>query len=322
MQRKHTLLVLLALALIIVVAAGCSSAKAPTPAPVPTKTPRPTFTPTIAVTPTRLLIPTATPAAAQAPAATADPAKAAPTSAPQAPAQPATPEIAAGQTVNVRQGPGTNYPVIGQLQAGESFKVTARNSDGTWLQFNYKGDLGWASTTLVSFSGDPNSVKVAQNIPVAPTQPPAPTAAPVPVVVQQPAQPPAPTAVPQPVSQFKYKVARVASCRPQAGGTWFDGSVTMGGQPIDGERVVFSWAPDGAVIAAQTSGPHSGYPGWNHGYFSHIVNDQPGRSRVGDWYIWVTDANGGRISEIAKWHSDGPVPEGTGCNDATIAFEG
>jgi len=127
---------------------------------------------------------------------------------------------------------------------------------------------------------------------------------------------------PPPAPRYKYSTARVDSCRPQAGGTWFNGYVRQGGAPIDGEFCVFSWAADGPVVASIQVGPHAGYPGWDHGYFSHILNEAPGVSRKGDWYVWIRDANGTRISEIAVFRSDGPVPEGTGCNDATIIFEG
>jgi hypothetical protein len=67
-----------------------------------------------------------------------------------------------------------------------------------------------------------------------------------------------------------------------------------------------------------TTGPHPGYPGWNAGYYSHIIK-ATGPSLKGDWYVWVVEG-GQRVSEIAHWHSDGPVAQGTGCNDATVDF--
>ncbi len=304
---------MLALALLAVVASCAPSNPALSPTVLaPTKTPKPTFTPTAAVTPTRLIIPTATQAATQAPTqapatATPEPTQVPPTNTPQPVAQ-----FTANQTANVRQGPGTAYPIIGQVNAGDNFKVSGKNADGTWYQFNFQGDPGWVIANLVTAAGDMGTVQVAQNIPAPP---PPPTAVPV---VLAPTQPPAPPAPPP--SQYKYSHATVVSCRPQAGGTWFNGYVKQGGQPVDGEFAVFSWAPDGAPVASIQVGPHAGYPGWDHGYFSHIISVP--QTRAGDWYVWIANGSGARISEIAKWHSDGKVPQGTGCNDATINFEG
>jgi uncharacterized protein YraI len=310
MQRHRVSLALLALALVATVASCSPSRPAAAPTAVaPTKTPKPTFTPTVA--PTLLPIRTATQIATQAPTqapatATPEATQVPPTSTPQPLAQ-----FTANQTVNVRQGPSTAYPTIGQVTAGDNYKVTGKNADGTWYQFNYQGDPGWVIANLVTAAGDMDTVQVAQNIA------PPPTAVPVPVVVR-PTQPPAPPAPPP--SQYKYSRASVAACRPQAGGTWFNGYVKSGGQPVDGEYAVFSWAPDAAPVAAIQVGPHDGYPGWDHGYFSHIISVP--QTRAGDWYVWIRNSSGQRISEIAKWHSDGAVPEGTGCNDATINFEG
>jgi len=296
--------------LVVALAAGCA-AVAPEPAPVPpTKTPKPTFTPTPDWTPTSIVFPTFTPVE---PTATPEP-----TATEVPPTETPVPEarLSASQNVNVRTGPSTAYPAIGRLGAGDSFVITGRNSAGDWLQFDFNGRSGWVTASLVTVTGPMDIVQVAQ-APALPTAPPRPTARPV---VVQPTAPPAPPA--PPVSQYKYKTARIDSCRPQAGGTWFNGYVRLGGAPVNGEFCVFSWQPDGPVVASIQVGPHSGYPGWDQGYFSHILNEAPGVSRKGDWYVWIQDAGGARISEIAVFRSDGPVPEGTGCNDATIIFEG
>ena len=314
MRRKAFLLA--AFIVVVVFAASCSTAAPKVASPVPTKTPKPTFTPTPNWTPTPLVIPTATPLPATA-TPLASPTPVPPTPVPPT-AAPQASSITAGQNVNVRRGPGTAYPIIGQLTAGQKTMVSAKNADGTWYEFTFNGDVAWVNASLVSLSGDAGAIALAQNVPVPPPPPPLPP--PPPTAVPHPTAPPQPTAPPKPL--YKYSQASIASCRPQAGGTWFNGYVRLGGQAQDGEKVVFSWGPDAAPVATQISGPHPGYDGWDHGYFSHIVNDVPGRSRAGDWYIWVTDAGGTRISEIVKWHSDGPVAVGTGCNDATITFEG
>lgn len=214
MSRKF---IVLSLAIVVVaLAAGCAPI-APEPSPVPpTKTPKPTFTPTPDWTPTSIVFPTAT--ASPTPEATAT---TEPTETPILPAQ-----LTADQNVNVRSGPGTAYPSIGQLTAGQSFEITGINDAGDWLKFDYNGREGWVTSTLVSTSGDMNDVEVAVAPPL-PTAPPRPTARPrpaQPTAVPQPAAPPPPAAPPAPSYPFSY-VQGSAVCEPNAGTTYFNGYV-------------------------------------------------------------------------------------------------
>ena len=66
--------------------------------------------------------------------------------------------MTANQTVNVRGGPGTNYPVIGRLSAGQAYPVTGKNARGDWYQFDLDGKSAWVIANLVSVSGDPAAV--------------------------------------------------------------------------------------------------------------------------------------------------------------------
>jgi uncharacterized protein YraI len=222
MSRKP--IVLLLALLVVALLAGCSAA-APAPAPVPpTKTPKPTFTPTTEPT----TIPFATPQPIQATSEALATVAAQPTAAPTATSEPTaepTPEVTkltASQNVNVRSGPGTSYPAIGRLSAGDSFDVTGRNDAGDWVKFDYNGKDGWVTFALVSVEGDLGAVEVAQ-APALPTARPQPTARPRPV--QQPAAPqptnppPAPAA---PSYPFQY-VEGSAKCEPNAGTTYFNG---------------------------------------------------------------------------------------------------
>jgi uncharacterized protein YraI len=174
----------------------------------PTKTPKPTFTPTPDWTPTSLAYPTTAPevqvtaapaentpeaaatAGGEAQATTAPEATAAPTEAPAA----TVTRFTANQNVNVRSGPGTVYPAIGRLTAGQSFDVAGRNDAGDWIKFDFNGREGWVTFALVSIEGDLGGVQIAQ-APAVPTARPQPTARP------RPAQPPAPQPQPQPQPQ-------------------------------------------------------------------------------------------------------------------------
>lgn len=132
--------------------------------------------------------------------ATATPVPAEPTPTPQADtptpeAATATPEpptatpVAAAQVrsqsaMNVRGGPGTNYPVVGALNAGETALITGRNAAGDWWQISLPGGAaGWVYGPLVESSGDTGAIAVAEAPPAPPTATPAPvqpTATPAP----------------------------------------------------------------------------------------------------------------------------------------------
>ncbi len=304
---------------------GCLGMFAPEAEPLePTRTPIPTFTPTEAVAEVDAV---ATEVVAMAATETAAPAapgvteEAAPPTETPPPAEPTatpTPEAAIAVTtqgMNVRGGPGTNYPILGAAQAGEQYVITGKDQSGTWWQVTYNGQNGWLFGELVT-ANNSSAVALAQNIPVpppptntpipAPTQPPAPTAAPA-----QPTQPP------PPANNYKFNVAVVGKCQRQPAGNWFEGKTYIGGQPASGYKVVFSYAPDAAPITPPViTGPHPGYEGWDAGYYSHIIHAS--NPEAGSWFVWVVDDSGNRISEIANWQSTGP---GEGCNQAVVDFD-
>ncbi|MCY3659072.1 MAG: SH3 domain-containing protein, partial [Caldilineaceae bacterium] len=94
---------------------------------------------------------------------------------------------------NLREGPGTVYQIVGQLDAGTSLTPVARNGDGTWLQL----DVGvWIWASLVN--NIPVDLPLAANIPQIPdpTATPEPTATPPPAFTPTPAPTAVPTATP------------------------------------------------------------------------------------------------------------------------------
>ena len=151
----------------------------PTPMP-PTPTPTPEFTPTPVPTPT-----------------------------------PNKPQVVVNGTYNVRAGPGTNYARAGQVQAGQTLEIVAKNPDGTWWQVCcVDGKQVWIKADLSPTQGPTGVVAVAANIPPTPT--PAP---------QQPASPP-------PASgacafgygiqgEARYEPQRVADAIRDLGFNWF-----------------------------------------------------------------------------------------------------
>ncbi len=76
--------------------------------------------------------------------------------------------IATGDT-NLRQGPGTNYPIVGLLKKGEQLPIIGKNKQGTWWQLkDNKGKPVWIIANRVTAKGPVDSVKVATNIPKPP----------------------------------------------------------------------------------------------------------------------------------------------------------
>ena len=67
---------------------------------------------------------------------------------------PAGPTVTINGTMNVRGGPGTNYPIIGAATAGQQYAALSRNAAGDWWQIEYEGRLAWVYGGLVTASAD------------------------------------------------------------------------------------------------------------------------------------------------------------------------
>ena len=124
----------------------------PTPTTTPTETPTPT--------PTEQSTPTPTPT-------------------------PSSPIASITTRMNVRAGPGTNYPIVGQAAPGDQYIISGRNPSGGWWQIIYGGQYAWVYSPLVTAT-NAEVVQVASFVPT-PVPTPIPVATPIP-----------PTAVPPP----------------------------------------------------------------------------------------------------------------------------
>ncbi|MBX2998319.1 MAG: SH3 domain-containing protein [Caldilineaceae bacterium] len=54
--------------------------------------------------------------------------------------------------LNVRGGPGTDFPIVGSLVQGNSVSILARNEAGDWLQIETPQGMGWVFAPLVETS--------------------------------------------------------------------------------------------------------------------------------------------------------------------------
>ncbi|MCB0198444.1 MAG: SH3 domain-containing protein [Anaerolineae bacterium] len=229
-----------------VAAAAASGADVPvaleppaTDTPVPTDTPEPTATSTDTPAPTDT--PTEVPEPSDTPTETPVP----------------QPVVVVDSQMNVRGGPGTSYPILDQVQAGDELVVSARSQDGEWWQVILtNGSEGWLAASLVTPSGPTGDVQVAQNVAPPPTARPTNTAA---------APPPAaaPTDTPRPQSSTPYVLTEFR-LRPVGqdaqrctGGDHniFVKVVDAGGNPIDGVRVREIYTGQIHVTGDQGKGP-------------------------------------------------------------------
>lgn len=99
---------------------------------------------------------------------------------------------------NVRSGPSTNYPVLGQLSEGDQAQVIGATIDLSWVVIDYRGQQGWLATYLLDVFGNLNTVPIITP-PPTPTPPPTSTALPfADVVIDAVSVVPSPIIVNQP----------------------------------------------------------------------------------------------------------------------------
>lgn len=104
-----------------------------------------------------------------------------------------------GDSLNVRLGPGTDFPIVGQLSAGSQLALVGRDASGDWLVVCcIDGKPGWVAARLVSTEADVLALPVG----LPPTRvPAASTATPTPGVTRPATATPAPAATATPAPQ-------------------------------------------------------------------------------------------------------------------------
>lgn len=73
---------------------------------------------------------------------------------------------ATGGRINVRGGPGVDFPVVGQLTGLTTAPVTGTLPDHSWYQIDVSSITGWVSATVIRIGGECGSVS---NISLTPT---------------------------------------------------------------------------------------------------------------------------------------------------------
>lgn len=98
-----------------------------------------------------------------------------PASLPTAEPQPTPSVRVEAPTLNVRLGPATDFPLIGQATAGDQLALVGRNEAGDWLVVCcIDGQPGWVATRLVTLAPDGFDIALLP-VGLAPPRPPSPT---------------------------------------------------------------------------------------------------------------------------------------------------
>jgi uncharacterized protein YgiM (DUF1202 family) len=94
---------------------------------------------------------------------------------PKQPTHTATPILIDGALtikVNIRNGPGTSYDSLGQMEAGEKVQIIARDSQGAWYQILYPASpqgRGWVAAQYVTVAPETEVPLEATPTPAGPT---------------------------------------------------------------------------------------------------------------------------------------------------------
>lgn len=238
---------------------------------LPTRTPLPTFTPSPTAMAVAVVVdePTQPPPSPTPELPTPTPTLVVP----EEPTATPTPEgvtISIINTMNVRNGPGTNYHVKGSAPAGASSNVIGRNADSSWVKVEYPpadDGTGWIYASLVELRGDLSTVPVVE----APPPPPPPTATPI----------PEPTPTPAPQYQFTPTGWHVSE---NCGLIHFKGRIRdEGGNLVNGYSVLVN---NGAwkAISHPTGASHH-YPEKGDGEWDVVIKES-------NEYAFLRTANG------------------------------
>ncbi len=239
----------------------------------PTRVPAPTFTPAPALPPAMIVIPTLTPVPViPTPTATrvvpdTQAQAAPPADAPVDVQASVQPQLVAPGTVNIRSGPGTNYPVVGSLNGNTPVNIVGRNPNTSWWQIEITpGSIGWVASSVVSASN-------AEGVPV--TAAPAASAA---AAVPQPAASSPPSADPPQQPKYQYEPTGWYD-DGNAGLTRFLGTISdANGNPVNGV-FVRAQCGDYSTISFPSGpvgwGPYKVGGDWPPGFYDVTVDTKP-----------------------------------------------
>ncbi|NOZ72439.1 MAG: SH3 domain-containing protein [Chloroflexi bacterium] len=312
MKTKRVLIPLI-VAILFITTVGCAitssfGKKEVTPETVAARpTLHPTFTPS-PVRPTQPPPPTASTSQQALPTATTESAveaTAAPTDTPPPPSPtpvpptptPSTPQVeVTANTVNLRGGPGTNYPRLGKVVKGTKLDIIARNQAGDWFQIKTaEGKTAWIinDKRWTRPLAEVGAIVIAQNIPTPPPTP-----------KPRPTNTPAPTNTPVPSYPFQ-----ASGPLANASGNAFL-NIFAAVQSKDG-----SWLA-GYRLQTKRSGADAGYsevsrpgpsdatcPDCGDNRKQNLKYEYPNQAPA-DWEVWLVDGGGNQVSNTIKFSTN------------------
>jgi hypothetical protein len=101
--------------------------------------------------------------------------------------------------LNIRSGPGVNYPILGLLRAGQTARITGINLERTWWQIEFSGsanERGWLAAKYVSASN-------VADVPMVQAPPPPATNTPAPPPTATPTRTPQPSPTPVVITEWR-----------------------------------------------------------------------------------------------------------------------
>lgn len=172
---------------------------------------------------------------------------------------------ASESTVNLRTGPGTNYPKDGSLAQGQSLEIVGRNADSSWWQVSTSSGLKWIAAGVTTAANADNTIPVVD--------------APPPPVTPTPAQP---TNTPEPPKpQYQYTLTNmfgeVNEAITQVRGYIKD----TAGNPVNGARVRVRTG--GFCTVSVPSGTPGVYPFGNYDILLDV------RAKPVDWLVSIVE---------------------------------
>lgn len=312
-RRLYGQFFLVCTAALLLSACSFSAAQGPEEGYRPVRSPYPTFTPTPVILPLPgegdtaaqqveeppvESAPNAEPVATDTPIPVDTPTDVPPTPASEPTEAPPRLVISA-PLVNVRAGPGVEYPIITTMERGQEHDIVGRNGAGDWWRFCcVNEEPAWVINDLVETDGAVDNVPISDAIvAVPPTATPAQVAAPAPA----PAEPTATEPPPPPTFGFELqnaeqfpenKLVRVFLYV-------FDNEQALGGYSV---RVT----KDGGELPVSASSA-GGQPGltWpiadSRQRFQNMKVEFPGVQPAGTWEVQLVDGGGSPVGPPATF---------------------
>ena len=82
---------------------------------------------------------------------------------------PTVPYVTITRPMNLRSGPGTNYPIIQVAEVGDIFDITGRDAQGTWWRIDVEGENAWVYAAYVTATNADRIRSVPTPLPPRPT---------------------------------------------------------------------------------------------------------------------------------------------------------